>query len=161
MRLARWNRPKPWAGAILELCVAVGGTITGEHGVGREKINQMCVQFSIAEIETFAAMKAAFDPTGLLNPGKAIPDPGPVRRVRRHACSCRCGSPLLTSTVSRCGDQSRRPGRAGSRGFGRRHATSAIIGGDTKAFYGRARERRAARHSPATPGSSTMNPANW
>jgi len=60
-------------GAILELCVAVGGTITGEHGVGREKINQMCAQFSQAEIETFAAIKAAFDPGGLLNPGKAIP----------------------------------------------------------------------------------------
>jgi glycolate oxidase len=60
-------------GAILELCVAVGGTITGEHGVGREKINQMCAQFTVAEIETFAAMKAAFDPAGLLNPGKAIP----------------------------------------------------------------------------------------
>ena len=60
-------------GAILELCVAVGGTITGEHGVGREKINQMCVQFTTAEIETFTALKAAFDPAGLLNPGKAIP----------------------------------------------------------------------------------------
>ena len=60
-------------GAILELCVAMGGTITGEHGVGREKINQMCVQFSAAEIETFEAVKAAFDPAGLLNPGKAIP----------------------------------------------------------------------------------------
>ena len=60
-------------GAILELCVAMGGVITGEHGVGREKINQMCSQFSSAEIETFFALKAAFDPAGLLNPGKAIP----------------------------------------------------------------------------------------
>ena len=59
--------------AILELCVAVGGTITGEHGVGREKLNQMCVQFSSAEINAFHALKAAFDPKGLLNPGKAIP----------------------------------------------------------------------------------------
>jgi glycolate oxidase len=62
-----------FGGAILELCVAVGGTITGEHGVGREKINQMCVQFSTAEIEAFAGLKRAFDPDGLLNPGKAIP----------------------------------------------------------------------------------------
>jgi glycolate oxidase len=60
-------------GAILELCVAVGGTITGEHGVGREKLNQMCVQFTSAELETFAALKSAFDPAGLLNPGKNIP----------------------------------------------------------------------------------------
>ena len=60
-------------GAILELCVAMGGAITGEHGVGREKINQMCAQFTSAEIEAFFAVKAAFDPAGLLNPGKAIP----------------------------------------------------------------------------------------
>jgi glycolate oxidase len=59
--------------AILELCVQVGGTITGEHGVGREKLNQMCVQFSEAELAMFRAVKAAFDPAGLLNPGKVIP----------------------------------------------------------------------------------------
>ncbi len=58
---------------ILELCVEVGGTITGEHGVGVEKIDQMCVQFSDAERATFFAIKRAFDPPGLLNPGKAIP----------------------------------------------------------------------------------------
>ncbi len=60
-------------GEILELCVTVGGTITGEHGVGVEKLNQMCVQFSEAEISTFHAIKAAFDEHELLNPGKAIP----------------------------------------------------------------------------------------
>ncbi len=60
-------------GEILELCVRVGGTITGEHGVGVEKINQMCVQFSDAEREQFHAFKRAFDPQQLLNPGKAIP----------------------------------------------------------------------------------------
>ena len=51
----------------------VGGTITGEHGVGVEKINQMCVQFRPAELELFHAVKRAFDPHGLLNPGKAVP----------------------------------------------------------------------------------------
>ena len=60
-------------GRILELCVHYGGTITGEHGVGIEKINQMCVQFTEAELEQFHAVKAAFDPPGLLNPGKAVP----------------------------------------------------------------------------------------
>ncbi|MGD8497394.1 MAG: FAD-linked oxidase C-terminal domain-containing protein [Chromatiales bacterium] len=60
-------------GKILELCVEVGGTVTGEHGVGVEKINQMCVQFNSAELEQFHAIKAAFDPDGLLNPGKAVP----------------------------------------------------------------------------------------
>jgi len=60
-------------GKILELCIAAGGTITGEHGVGMEKIDQMCVQFATAELAQFRAVKAAFDPAGLLNPGKAIP----------------------------------------------------------------------------------------
>jgi glycolate oxidase len=59
--------------AILQLCVEVGGTVTGEHGVGMEKINEMCVQFASAEIEQFHGIKAAFDEKGLLNPGKAIP----------------------------------------------------------------------------------------
>jgi glycolate oxidase len=58
---------------ILELCVEAGGTITGEHGVGIEKIDQMCVQFRPAELETFHAVKSAFDPMRLLNPGKAVP----------------------------------------------------------------------------------------
>ena len=60
-------------GKILEFCVAVGGTITGEHGVGVEKINQMCIQFTREELAQFHALKAAFDPKGLLNPGKAVP----------------------------------------------------------------------------------------
>jgi glycolate oxidase len=60
-------------GQILELCVEVGGTITGEHGVGMEKINQMCAQFPPEELQLFHDVKAVFDPPGLLNPGKAIP----------------------------------------------------------------------------------------
>jgi len=68
-----WERAERFGAEILELCVRLGGTITGEHGVGIEKINSMCVQFSDAERATFLQVKAAFDPTGLLNPGKAIP----------------------------------------------------------------------------------------
>ena len=60
-------------GKILEACIAAGGTITGEHGVGVEKINQMCLQFSAEELEQFHAVKRAFDAHGLLNPGKAVP----------------------------------------------------------------------------------------
>lgn len=59
--------------AILDLCVAVGGTVTGEHGIGIEKLAPMCGQFAAAELEQFHAVKAAFDPAGLLNPGKAVP----------------------------------------------------------------------------------------
>jgi glycolate oxidase len=67
------RRAEQFGGAILELCVEVGGTITGEHGVGIEKINQMCVQFRPRELQAFHAVKHAFDEFGLLNPGKAVP----------------------------------------------------------------------------------------
>jgi len=67
------ERAERFGGEILELCVAVGGTITGEHGVGLEKIDQMCAQFPDPELSLFHAVKAVFDPLGLLNPGKAIP----------------------------------------------------------------------------------------
>ena len=67
------ERAEELGGKILELCVAVGGSITGEHGVGREKINQMCSQFNSDELTLFHAVKAAFDPERLLNPGKNIP----------------------------------------------------------------------------------------
>jgi glycolate oxidase len=58
---------------ILSMCIEAGGTITGEHGVGMEKIDSMCEQFTPAELEQFHALKSAFDPVGLLNPGKAVP----------------------------------------------------------------------------------------
>jgi glycolate oxidase len=67
------HRTELFAAEVLEKCVEVGGTITGEHGVGVEKINQMCVQFRPDELELFLAVKRAFDPAMLLNPGKAVP----------------------------------------------------------------------------------------
>jgi glycolate oxidase len=73
------NRPgdaaktQAFGAKVLELCVEVGGTITGEHGVGVEKLGDMCMQFPPAELERFHAVKRAFDPEGLLNPGKAVP----------------------------------------------------------------------------------------
>src|SRR6478752_5642911 len=67
------RRTEAFAAEVLEKCVAVGGTITGEHGVGIEKINQMCIQFGTREISVFLALKHAFDEHGLLNPGKNIP----------------------------------------------------------------------------------------
>ncbi len=70
---AELEQTEEFGGKILEACVELGGTITGEHGVGMEKINQMCVQFNQAELSQFHAIKQAFDPDGLLNPGKAIP----------------------------------------------------------------------------------------
>src|SRR5512134_1124638 len=66
-------RTEAFGAEILELCLEVGGTITGEHGVGVEKIDSMCVQFKPAELEAFHRIKRAFDERGLLNPGKAVP----------------------------------------------------------------------------------------
>jgi glycolate oxidase len=66
-------RTEAFGARILELCIEVGGTITGEHGVGLEKIDQMCTQFAAPELERFHAIKRAFDAEGLLNPGKAVP----------------------------------------------------------------------------------------
>jgi glycolate oxidase len=70
-----FDRAEAFGAAILALCVEVGGTITGEHGVGMEKINSMCVQFSRRELDAFFAVKRAFDVPMLLNPDKAIPTP--------------------------------------------------------------------------------------
>ncbi len=66
-------RAEAFGAKILELCVEVGGTITGEHGVGVEKIDQMCVQFMSHELNLFHALKKAWDEQTLLNPGKAVP----------------------------------------------------------------------------------------
>jgi glycolate oxidase len=67
------HRAELFGADILETSVAMGGTVTGEHGVGVEKLNSMCVQFSAAENAQMMAVKHAFDPRGLLNPGKVIP----------------------------------------------------------------------------------------
>ena len=69
------ERTEAFGGKILELCIEVGGSITGEHGVGIEKLNQMHLQFNDEELVQFHAVKHAFDPKGLLNPGKAVPTP--------------------------------------------------------------------------------------
>ena len=75
-------RATAFGAEILELSVALGGTITGEHGVGVEKIKQMCAQFSPEEIAAFESVKTAFDAGGLLNPGKAIPTLARCREYR-------------------------------------------------------------------------------
>ncbi|MCB1877093.1 MAG: FAD-binding protein [Chromatiales bacterium] len=67
------ERAEQLGARILEASVEVGGSITGEHGVGIEKIDQMCVQFNSDELAQFHAVKAAFDTKGILNPGKAVP----------------------------------------------------------------------------------------
>lgn len=68
-----FRKAEEFGGEILDLCVAVGGTITGEHGVGVEKIERMCMQFDDASLSQFLAVRSAFDPDNLLNPDKAVP----------------------------------------------------------------------------------------
>ena len=70
---AQLHRAEAFGAEILELSVEMGGTVTGEHGVGVEKLGSMCVQFSAAERERMTDLKHAFDPSGRLNPGKVIP----------------------------------------------------------------------------------------
>jgi glycolate oxidase len=66
-------RAEQFGAEILEKTVQLGGTISGEHGIGVEKLNQMCSQFDRATLDAFGAVKQAFDPSGLLNPGKVVP----------------------------------------------------------------------------------------
>jgi glycolate oxidase len=66
-------RAEAFGAEILERCIEIGGTITGEHGVGVEKLDQMCSQFDRSTRDAFVAVKRAFDPAQLLNPGKVIP----------------------------------------------------------------------------------------
>lgn len=68
-----WRRAEAFGAQMLETCVGLDGTITGEHGVGIEKTDAMCVQFCAEERDALLAVKRAFDPPGLLNPGKDIP----------------------------------------------------------------------------------------
>src|SRR5918994_98415 len=63
------------AGAILELCITSGGSITGEHGVGQEKRMKMGKQFTPEDLDTMQLLRCAFDPDGVANPGKVFPTP--------------------------------------------------------------------------------------
>ena len=67
------EKTEEFGNEILKLCIEAGGSITGEHGVGVEKLDAMCFQYSDAELDVFHQIKAAFDPYSLLNPGKAVP----------------------------------------------------------------------------------------
>nr|WP_237709676.1 FAD-linked oxidase C-terminal domain-containing protein [Microbulbifer agarilyticus] len=82
------ERTEKLAADILEYCIEVGGTITGEHGVGVEKINQMAVQFSDAELAQFRAIKSALDPHKLLNPDKQIPSLARCQEYRALRSCC-------------------------------------------------------------------------
>ena len=91
------ERATAFGGEILELSVRLGGTITGEHGVGVEKVDLMAAQFTPAEISAFHRLKAAFDERGLLNPGKGVPT---LARCREYTQTRGAPSPLVASSAS-------------------------------------------------------------
>ena len=63
------------SGAILDLCISYGGSITGEHGVGVDKLRYMPRMFTAEDLDTMQRLRCAFDPAGLCNPGKVFPTP--------------------------------------------------------------------------------------
>ena len=99
-RRARRERAEAFGAAILELCIEVGGTITGEHGVGVEKLPQMCVQFRPAELARFLAVKAAFDPRIAAQSGQGRAHAVAVRGVRQDARAPRQACRIRTCRVS-------------------------------------------------------------
>jgi glycolate oxidase len=70
---------------ILEFCISVGGSITGEHGVGMEKMEMMERQFSDASLQTIGRFKSLFDPGCRLNPGKVLPTGRGCMEIRQRA----------------------------------------------------------------------------
>ncbi len=84
-------RAEAFGAEILEQTVRLGGTVSGEHGIGVEKLDQMCTQFDRPTLEAFLAVKSAFDPGGLLNPGKVVPS--------RRRCGEYRGGPVRVGAV--------------------------------------------------------------
>ena len=154
--------PRAWASAILELCVDVGGTVTGEHGVGVEKLNSMCGQFTADELEQMHRVKAAFDPDGSAQSRQGGADARALRRSRRHArprrqrCPfpelCRDSDCRAIATMPRCCSMPSRRACAPSE-------PSVIAGSGSKAFLARptcrARRRHAAVDSITAASSTT------
>ena len=162
---------------ILELCIEVGGTVTGEHGVGVEKLSAMCVQFAPAELERFLGIKAAFDAHGLLNPGKGVPTLARCGEFGKNACAPRRGAASRIAAILGGDRDERTPGRprpprARSRGRTGRPAGRAVRRarghqrGDSRAAWpwrraGRcrtARRRRISRHQRRGRGHRAVVP---
>ena len=70
------QRGEALAGRILRMCIEMGGSITGEHGVGIEKRDYLGEMFNSEEMECLKRIRAAFDPLGIANPGKMFPATG-------------------------------------------------------------------------------------
>ncbi|MGH2604933.1 MAG: FAD-linked oxidase C-terminal domain-containing protein, partial [Dehalococcoidia bacterium] len=77
------SRAEEVSGAILDLCIEHGGSITGEHGVGVDKSKYMGRMFGADDLDTMQLVRCAFDPDGLANPGKIFPTPRMCGEARR------------------------------------------------------------------------------
>ena len=124
-RAERVQRAEAFGAEILELCIEVGGTITGEHGVGIEKLPQMCVQFRPAELECFLAVKAAFDPQVAAQSGQGRAHAVALRGVRQDARPPRQRCRIRSCLVSDRGTAMNTPTECTS-AAARRRATSPI-----------------------------------
>ena len=133
-------RAEAFGAEILEESVRLGGTVTGEHGVGVEKLDQMCSQFDRATLDAFVAVKQAFDPTGLLNPGKVIPtlhrcaEYGRMRVRAGESQVSRSAAVLMNDGLTTLSERVRAAAADG--------APLRIRAGGTKDFYGNARAAR-------------------
>ena len=136
------ERAEALGARILELCVAVGGSITGEHGVGREKINQMCAQFNSDELMFFHARQGRVRPRRPAQSRQERADPASLRRVRLDACASRraalprTGALLMRRDLISDGRQRASRRRRCASALAEANA-AAIRGGDSKAFLGR------------------------
>lgn len=87
----QFDRAEKLGGEIMRLCVEVGGCLTGEHGVGVEKRDYMSLMFNQADLDQQMRLKCAFDPSGLLNPGKVFPS---LKRCGEHGAKHNHHGPL-------------------------------------------------------------------
>ena len=122
-----WERVHAAGDEILRACVAAGGVLSGEHGIGLEKRDAMPLVFSADDLDAQARLRDAFDPSGRANPGKVLPAGQPVRRARSGSPRARGSEPRSTArrasstsarrsaTPQRRVDSRRRPHALGGR----------------------------------------------
>ncbi len=157
-----FERAEAFGADILELCVEVGGTITGEHGVGIEKINSMCVQFSPQERDAFFARQARLRSGRPAQPGQGDPD---AARAAPSTARCTCGAGHCRSPNCRAFES--RPMEQALQEFRERilRATAErqplrIRGGGSKDWYGqRAATATSSTRAPIAASSTTSRPS--
>jgi hypothetical protein len=155
-----FHRAELFGAEILELCVEVGGTITGEHGVGIEKINSMCVQFSPAEREAFFKLKRAFDPPSCSIRTRPFPPCIAVPSTARCTCSAASCASRSAEILTMQAQQDMEAVLASFRERILSGRALQIRGGGTKDWYGQVPAATCSTRAP-TAASSTTNRPSW